>query len=223
MPVVVAGLDVWKRGWVGVFLSDGRVDRVETFSSLRDFMSDPKANSLACVGLDIPVGLPLSPPRRADALARAEIGPRRSSVFNALPLDVIEERTYASALSISRTKYGQGISRQSYALRERILEAQEFADDDRVVEVHPEVSFAAISTQHLQHAKKTWNGQVLRRGLLVGQGIELPEMLVGLAGSVPVDDVLDAAAVAWSANRVATGNARTLPSDPDVGEGAIFA
>jgi predicted RNase H-like nuclease len=44
-----------------------------------------------------------------------------------------------------------------------------------------------------------------------------PEDL-GPAGAVPVDDVLDAAAVAWTAARVAAGTARSL-SDPP----AVFA
>jgi predicted RNase H-like nuclease len=32
---------------------------------------------------------------------------------------------------------------------------------------------------------------------------------------VPLDDVLDAAAVAWTANRIAVGIASTLPDPPE--------
>src|SRR3712207_3556125 len=50
----------------------------------------------------------------------------------------------------------------------------------------------------LAYAKKTWSGQARRRELLARHGIVLPDML-GPAGQAPPDDVLDAAAVAWSA------------------------
>jgi predicted RNase H-like nuclease len=47
-------------------------------------------------------------------------------------------------------------------------------------------------------------------------GIELPDDL-GEAGAAGVDDVLDAAAVAWSAHRIARGMARSLPEQPEPG------
>jgi predicted RNase H-like nuclease len=36
------------------------------------------------------------------------------------------------------------------------------------------------------------------------------------AGTVPPDDILDAAAVAWSADRIARGQASSLPDPPQV-------
>jgi predicted RNase H-like nuclease len=56
---------------------------------------------------------------------------------------------------------------------------------------------------------------VRRRQLLAAEGIALADDL-GLAGQqVGVDDVLDAAAVAWTARRVADGSARRLPAEPE--------
>lgn len=217
----VAGMDVWKRGWVTVFVDGGTIDAIETFATLADFHA--VADDVVAVGLDIPVVLPSDPPRRADADARAAIGPRRSSVFNAPPLDVIEQPTYPRALALSRERHGIGVSAQSYALRTRILEAQAIAHtDDRFFEVHPEVSFAAMAGHPLAFAKKTWNGQTMRRDLLAAHGLEIPSTIDGAAGSIPADDVLDAAAAAWSANRRASGLAGTLPSDPAPGEGVIW-
>ena len=54
--------------------------------------------------------------------------------------------------------------------------------------------------------KKTWAGQMVRRRLLERHGIELPDDL-GPVGVVPPDDVIDAAAAAWSAARIASGKA----------------
>ena len=219
--MLVAGLDVWKRGWVAVVVRDGSVESVSAHTSLEAFVS--AGDELDVMGIDIPLLLPTQPPRRADAGARAIVGPRRSSVFSAPPLDVIEQPTYAEARERSNKNYGVGISAQSYGLRTRILEARAIAlTDERFVEVHPEVSFAAMANGHLPFAKKTWNGQAQRRELLAAQGYMLPQRLNRDAGSVPVDDVLDAAAAAWSAARKANDQAVSLPADPMNDEGVIW-
>ncbi|MDT3440806.1 MULTISPECIES: DUF429 domain-containing protein [unclassified Pseudofrankia] len=63
----------------------------------------------------------------------------------------------------------------------------------------------------LAHAKTTWAGAARRRALLRAAGVVLPDDLGG-ANLVPPVDVLDAAAVAWSAHRIATGQAGRLPA-----------
>lgn len=217
----VAGLDVWKGGWVAVFTIDGAIERVVSYPDLGSFHAD--ADQLEVVGIDIPLVLPDTPPRRADIEARAILGTRRSSVFNAPPLDVIEQATYQEALQRSRERYGIGVSAQSYALRTRILEARRFAlSDGRYIEVHPEVSFATMAGEPLTSAKKSWNGQMMRLELLAGHGLSIPSPLSADAGLVPVDDVLDAAAASWSALRRARGDAACVPSNPASDEGAIW-
>jgi predicted RNase H-like nuclease len=75
------------------------------------------------------------------------------------------------------------------------------------------VSFRELAGAPLAYAKTTWNGLAARRTLLARAGIGLPDDLAA-AGRAAPDDVLDAAAVAWSAHRIATGDARTLPDPP---------
>jgi predicted RNase H-like nuclease len=65
----------------------------------------------------------------------------------------------------------------------------------------------------LAYAKTTWAGAARRRALLRAAGIVLPDDL-GPANVVPPVDVLDAAAVAWTAHRIATGQAGRLPAGP---------
>jgi predicted RNase H-like nuclease len=89
-------------------------------------------------------------------------------------------------------------------------------------EAHPEVSFRTMAGEPLAHAKKTWAGQARRRELLAKQGIVLPDSL-GPAGQAPPDDVLDAAAVAWTAHRMATGTAGSYPDPPEIQDGARIA
>ena len=201
-------------------ISDGDLS-VEVSTSLADFVG---ANpDLSVIGVDIPLDLVAAARRRADVEARSFIGVRRSSVFDALPADVLEHDTYAEALDHCRATYEKGISRQSYALRAKTMDARAAKDlGVPVVEVHPEVSFTAMAGGELPYAKKTWNGQATRLQLLAEAGLQLPEELPRATGVVPPDDIIDAAAAAWSAWRVAAGSALTLPVDPLPGEPTIW-
>ncbi len=209
----VVGLDGYKRGWVAVLLGERHVVEVRVFETLDDVMAElPDA---AAYGIDIPVGLPSSGVRAADAVARRFVGPRASSVFATPPRAVIEAPTYAEARLIGVSRFGRGVSAQSYRLREKILEADAAAARGIPLhEVHPEVSFRAIKGAPLSDPKRSWNGQMERRTLLRGVGVDLADRL-DEAGHVPVDDVLDAAAVAWSAARIARGDAVPLPDPPE--------
>ena len=60
-----------------------------------------------------------------------------------------------------------------------------------------------------------------RRAALAGAGIVLPDDL-GAGGNVPPDDVLDAAGAAWSAGRIASGSAESLPAHVDERIGPIW-
>jgi predicted RNase H-like nuclease len=69
-----------------------------------------------------------------------------------------------------------------------------------------ELSFAAMAGAPLPDSKHTPAGLAARRDLLARAGITLPVKIAGAAE----DDLLDAAAVAWSARRIAAGTAVTL-------------
>ena len=134
-------------------------------------------------------------------------------MFSMTPRAALEADGWEAANAISKELSGVGLSKQSYALVPKILEVDALAgSDDRVIEVHPEVSFRALSGGPLRGSKKSWSGMTQRRSLLATAGIELPDDL-GEANGVPADDVLDAAVAAWSANRYARGEARRLPAE----------
>ena len=216
----VVGADVWKDGWVAVVTVDGWIASIDAYESMSDLA---KAEAEAeIIAVDIPIGLPVAPPRPADGAARKFIGARSSSVFPTPPRDVLEAETYQDALRLSRKRYGIGLTAQSYALRRRILETDNVArSDQRLIEIHPEVTFRALAGRPLSSSKKSWNGHSERRRLLSGVGLSLPDRLPEPVGTVPADDVLDAAAAAWSAGRYAAGEARSLPDEmplPGFGE-----
>lgn len=60
-----------------------------------------------------------------------------------------------------------------------------------------------------------------RRRLLASEGIELPDTIE--ADQAAGDDVLDAAAAAWSAARKWRGEAKCLPADPPMQDGRHVA
>ena len=219
----VVGADVWKDGWVAVVTVDGWIASIDAYESMSDLA---KAEAEAeIIAVDIPIGLPVAPPRPADGAARKFIGARSSSVFPTPPRDVLEAETYQDALRLSRKRYGIGLTAQSYALRRRILETDNVArSDQRLIEIHPEVTFRALAGRPLSSSKKSWNGHSERRRLLSGVGLSLPDRLPEPVGTVPADDVLDAAAAAWSAGRYAAGEARSLPDEkPQPGFGLLIS
>jgi predicted RNase H-like nuclease len=69
----------------------------------------------------------------------------------------------------------------------------------------------------LQYKKKSAGGALERIGLLRDHGIELPEL--DDAATAPLDDVLDAAAAAWSAEWIVRGEAQSLPDPPELVHG----
>lgn len=217
--VMVLGVDACPDGWLAVELRDGRFAQARAVTTLRSLLPSAVADGVAVVAVDMPLGLLDTGWRRADTEAAALLGPRKgSSVFRVPPRAVWQEETYDDARRRCRELTGAGLSRQSWGLGSKLREANACLAEpwgDRLFEVHPEVSFRALAGgTALLARKKSWAGQMARRSLLATAGIVLPDDL-GAAGRTPPDDVLDAAAAAWTAHRIARGRARPLPDPPE--------
>jgi predicted RNase H-like nuclease len=214
MTVHVVGVDAYALGWVAVELRDGAFLRASLASSL--FQVVASGSGAAVIAVDIPLGLLPDRWRAADTVAAEQLGPRRSSIFRVPPRPVWQQVSFASANQLCRELTGSGLSRQSWALRPKVLEANAIWErhPGLLVEAHPELSFRTMAGVPLSFPKKSWTGHIHRRTLLARQGISLPDEL-GPAGQAPPDDVLDAAAVAWTAHRVATGKAMSYPDPPE--------
>ncbi|WKX69104.1 DUF429 domain-containing protein [Streptomyces sp. XD-27] len=213
--VHVMGVDACPTGWVAVTLRAGGVAGADAAVRLAELLE--RAPDAAVVGVDMPLGLLETGRRRADVLAAERIAPHRSRVFPVPPRPVWDQPDYHAANLRCRELTGSGLSRQTWGLAAKLRQANACreAGDRRLHEVHPEVSFAAMNGgRPVAASKKSWNGQAARRRLLAEQGIVLPEEL-GMAGRVPPDDLLDAAAAAWSARRIALRAAARLPDPPE--------
>lgn len=222
----VLGVDACKKGWVGV-----TNDLRGYFgSSITDLMAAVLQDGLLdVIAIDIPIGLPRDGPRQADVLARRLVGRRSSSVFATPARAALAAATHSEATAISVHATGKGLSQQAYALGKKILEVDAWSQSasHRVIEVHPEVCFAAMNGEPLRHPKSTWAGSEERRNILAATGVVVPSDL-GKAGEMAgSDDVLDALAASWTALRFAEGEAISYPSPPerfgDGHEAAIWA
>lgn len=212
----VVGVDGCRSGWVAVQLSGGRFARALFCSDFAGIIE--RAESAAVIAVDIPIGLPTVGERRADTAARALLGRGASSVFLTPPRQVLEAETYREARAVAQRLGGPGVSSQAYALRAKILNVEPIASTDRrLYEVHPELSFRAMAGRAIPASKKTWNGLQQRRRLLEGAGIRLPDEAGEAGRRASPDDLLDAAAAAWSAIRIGSGQGRSLPDPPERG------
>jgi predicted RNase H-like nuclease len=211
----VIGVDAYPLGWVAVELRDGAFVRAMLASTLYEVVAG--SSGATVIGVDIPLGLLPDRWRQADSLAAEVLGPRRASVFRVPPKPVWQQQDFVSANRVCRELTGTGLSRQSWALRPKLMEANTIWErhPGLLFEAHPEVSFRTMAGTPLAQPKKSWSGMVRRRALLASQGIRLPDQL-GPAGDAPPDDVLDAAAVAWTANRVANKSAGSHPDPPEL-------
>jgi predicted RNase H-like nuclease len=214
----VTGVDACRRGWVAVSLDapgpggpdDGalRVAAARVDATLAGVLGGGEAG---LTGIDMPLGLLESGWREADRAARGLLGPRRSSVFAIPPRAVWAQASYQAANQRCREMTGKGLSIQAWGLRAKLLEADQYRAtcEHPLYEVHPELAFGAMAGAPLPLSKHIAAGRELRRELLSRHGIVVPQ--VPLA---PVTDAMDAAAVAWSAWRIATGQAVVLPARP---------
>jgi predicted RNase H-like nuclease len=222
---IICGADGCRGGWIVIFkdLDSGSIScRLHS-----------KTCELAClayhglapqiIALDIPIGLPECGPRACDLEARRLLGPgRASSVFPAPIRPVLAATSYYDACQKRLHVEEKKLSRQTWAITRKIREVDDMLCHDselsaRVREIHPEVSFYFLAGERpLQHSKKRRVGREERRKLLEPLfGERLRDALAErdrLASAE--DDVLDAFVALWTAERIATGAARTIPSAP---------
>lgn len=207
----VVGCDVARGTWLAVVLRGGAFHRATVAASLAEVVV--QCSAAEAIVVDIPIGLPAIGRRTADQHARDFVGPRRSSVFFTPVRAAVEAADYVAAGQASVAATGKGISRQAHALSRMILDAEPVAaTDKRIHEGHPEVTLREMAGAPLVEPKASWNGMHRRLALLAGHGIELPQHLEQ-AGKVRPDDLIDACALAWTAARIAAGEARRL-GDP---------
>lgn len=218
--VTLAGIDGCPAGWVAVIQDDDGVE-LRVSHRLASLMDSLPARCL--IAIDMPIGLPEAGPRECDVLARRRLGATRgASVFAAPVRAVLHARGYPAALARHRRADGRGLSKQAFNLLPKIREVDRLLASRPalrrcVIEVHPESSFAQWNGgAPIPAGKKTREGRLQRSRLVDARWPGLREAFLALTlrREVAEDDVLDAFAALWSAERHARGEALCLPERP---------
>ena len=183
----------------------------------------------AVVGVDIPIGLlerAVKGGRECDREARRILRqPRARSVFSPPVRGALRHVDYAAANKANKASSPEsvGISKQSFGLREKLLEVDQLMTpglQEIVREVHPELCFYEMNRRKaMKHSKKDRGGAGLaeRRELLIEAGFDgvVSEAHKYPRTKVGEDDILDACAACWTAARISGEKATRIPPPRD--------
>lgn len=216
---LVAGVDAAKGGWA-MATTDTTPGSPVVFSvwpSFADVWTEAQSQGLVAVGVDMPIGLPGQDLRRSDIEARELLGPRRSSLFWTPPLCALNAADHTEANRLSRESTSRGLSIQAFHLLPKVREVRAVLTPDdlapearpQAAEVHPETSFAVVAGHPMSMSKRQPAGQAERMAALAPEFDNLGTAPPSPSGTT-LDDLLDAAAAAWTARRMAAGTALIL-------------
>ena len=223
----ILGIDGCPGGWVAIAQSGTPTAQTPVRALIAPRLEALLAafDGVRLAGIDMPIGLSDGKPRDCDLAARARLGRRGVSVFPAPLRPALAATTHAEASEVSREAGGKGVSAQAWNLFPRVRELDALLDEqtawrERLVEVHPELSFLAMNAGEPLPASKHRIDGIYRRRALVADAFgtaAIESAVAQLAGTrVKEDDMLDAFAALWSAHRRAAGKASCLPDDPPV-------
>jgi threonine dehydratase len=228
---LIAGVDGCKAGWIAVIFpkTEPKLAALRIFETFRDVVVALPADSI--IAVDMPIGLPdlaIRGGRALDWAARELLGRRRASVFPVPSRCAVTafDLGYAQVCEVARetSEPPRAPSKQAYHIFPRICEIDALLRLDRalrgrVFEVHPEVAFALMNGGPLAEPKKTKGrghapGLEHREVLLHDRGFDVAALTEKRPRGAGRDDLLDACACAWSAGRIASGVAESLPDPP---------
>jgi len=205
----IAGVDGCKNGWVIVSEThDGyiAVDVVSDFQRVLDCKYD-------LVVIDIPIGLLEGGTRLADQEARRLLKRRACCVFTAPLRPMLTCTDYLAARQCRLGIEGKALTTQAWAIIPRIIEVDRLLtieSQSQVKEGHPEVSFAHMNSGDvLASSKHKIEGRRLRLSLLARH---FPDVTLNVEKHSRIaEDVIDAYAMLWTAQRIRHNRALALP------------
>jgi predicted RNase H-like nuclease len=219
MALHFVGADGCKGGWIAAERAEDAIEcrRVERIEELFTGGRLPDI-----VAVDAPIGLPDCGARLCDVATRELLGRRANSVFAAPIRPLLRASSFAEACRMREAVENKRISLQTWSIIPKIAELDALLRSHPVAratirEVHPELCFAKMNGDCPLAASKrkpegrdqrialldSWCGDAVRRALA-------QRRVLGCA----VDDVLDAFAALWTAERIARGQAVSIPDPP---------
>ena len=221
MSAIIAGVDACRAGWLCVRQDNSRVE-AEVFPTFQEALR--YLDTAVIVAVDIPIGLSSAGERPCDPLARQLLGFTRAGSVVPTPVwSVVHETDYELACAKHRATDGRALSKQAFAILPKILEVNDLIRrqtdlQDRVREIHPELSFAVWNDgRAMKHRRNEPQGKVEREKLID----RLWPQRARVAGALrraghQLEDLNDAFAALWTAARITRGAAKVLgPPTPD--------
>ncbi len=216
----VTGVDACRAGWLAV-AKDTRSGAVSwaLYATIQELLRAQPAPAIFAI--NIPIGLLRSGVRECDVEARALLGkPRSSSVLPVPVRAVLRARSYPAACAVSIGVEGKKITKQAWSIvpNVRTVDAALRANGalaERVYEVHAELSYMQLAGgRAMKESKASAAGLGARRRLLAKHFAPwLAQVLAErrALGSAE-DDVLDAFAALWTAERIAAKKQLRVPA-----------
>jgi predicted RNase H-like nuclease len=219
----VAGADGCQAGWLVVFRSiSGQSPRAQIFKSITDAFK--QRERLTTLAVDIPIGLLTTSRaggRPADIEARKVLSLRKSSIFPPPSRPVLKAKSPAEAKKIEKSNSDppKSLAKQVINLLDKIRELDAVAAgySGIIFECHPEVSFWEMNQKtEMSLPKRKTAGFEERCKILAKNGYDYSFLTthVGSYKEQSRDDLLDACAAAWTAERIFRKQAIRFPARP---------
>ncbi len=228
-PGRVMGVDGCPGGWIAVLRAPGG-GPAEILAAAR-FADLAAVPDVAVIAVDMPIGLPdrIGPHGRGpEAALRPKLGERQSAVFSVPSRAAVHAADYGEAClaALATSDPPKKVSKQAFFLFPKIREIDALLREDsdlrtRVFECHPEGAFAAMNGGPLPTPKKVKSrphepGLAERRRLLADVAGFGPDFLASRPPrGAGADDMLDACACCWTAERILRGTAVVHPAAPE--------
>jgi predicted RNase H-like nuclease len=214
---VVAGIDGCKAGWICLQRDHSSTIQATLLNSIDELLMLKVRPEIVLI--DIPIGLPQMGQRACDIEARKLLGARRSSIFPAPIRPVLLAQDWKEACAIRQHFEGLKMSLQSWNITSKVREVDKLLQGNAqlrsaIHETHPELAFRFWAGQPMVHSKKSIEGLRERLALIESfYGIDAFKFIRPqfTRSDVADDDILDAFAALWSAERFAQGTAQLLP------------
>lgn len=211
--MIFSGVDCYSRGWLVLRCAFDRKGRMEIVA----LEGHPGFASVVAlpdklIVVDVPIGLhprPASGPRACDTEARRLLRTRAASVFPAPTRAALNAATFEHAKKIGP------MNLQTFGILRKVADVDGAMDPTmqiRIREGHPELSFREMANGGGDLRTKTSaEGRAQRQRLLAKLGLDVDALLERRPPGAHVDDVLDAAAMAWTAARIGYEQAHAIP------------
>jgi predicted RNase H-like nuclease len=220
----VAGADGCPFGWLAVFRSiTGDRPKARLFKSVEDILAAQERP--AVIAVDIPIGLPAVSTqggRAADREARKVLRLRKSSIFPTPSRPVLQAKSFEEARDIEERNSvpPKKLAKQVFNILCKICELDDIATrySGIIFECHPEMSFWAMNNKiEMSVPKRRSQGFDERCKILAENGYEHAFLTtrIGSYKEHSRDDLTDACAAAWTAERILNKEAIRFPTESD--------